>query len=145
MVAAEKYCCCSSFSMKAYVVALIWQDTFNKYPQHMFSWRNEIKNYYMDIPFYRELWYTLIHYVIFHGEIRKTWAIHWLNKKVRFGAMGPLVQSIVSLTSSLVLVVKMLTVLVRTISHSQVFLLKKMCVELLTFFQQKYLIAYMPN
>ena len=36
---------------------------------------------------------------------------------------GPVVQSIVSLTSSLV--VKMLTVLVSTISNSQVFLLKK--------------------
>ena len=38
--------------------------------------------------------------------------------------LGPVVQSIISLTSSLV--VKMLTVLVRTISNSQVFLLKKM-------------------
>ena len=37
--------------------------------------------------------------------------------------LGPVVQSIVSLTSSLV--VKMLTVLVSTISSSQVFLLKK--------------------
>ena len=37
---------------------------------------------------------------------------------------GSVVQSIVSLTSSLV--VKMLTVLVSTISNSQVFLLKKM-------------------
>ena len=36
---------------------------------------------------------------------------------------GPVVQSIVSLTSSLV--VKILTVLVRIISNSQVFLLKK--------------------
>ena len=37
---------------------------------------------------------------------------------------GPVVQSIVSLTS--LLVVKMLTVLINTISNSQVFLLKKM-------------------
>ena len=37
--------------------------------------------------------------------------------------LGPVVQSIVSLTS--LLVVKMLTVLVSTISNSQVFLLKK--------------------
>ena len=37
--------------------------------------------------------------------------------------LGPVIQSIVSLTSSLV--VKMITVLVRTISNSQVFLLKK--------------------
>ena len=36
---------------------------------------------------------------------------------------GPVVQSVVSLTSSLV--VKLLTVLVSTISNSQVFLLKK--------------------
>ena len=37
--------------------------------------------------------------------------------------LGPVVESIVSLTSSLV--VKMLTILVSTISNSQVFLLKK--------------------
>ena len=37
--------------------------------------------------------------------------------------LGPVVQSVVSLTSSLV--VKMLTVLVSTISNLQVFLLKK--------------------
>ena len=37
--------------------------------------------------------------------------------------LGPVVQSIVCLTSSLV--VKMLTVLVSTISNSQLFLLKK--------------------
>ena len=36
---------------------------------------------------------------------------------------GPVIQSIVSLTSSLVL--KILTILVSTISNSQVFLLKK--------------------
>ena len=39
------------------------------------------------------------------------------------GNQGPVVQSVVSLTSSLV--VKLLTVLVSTISNSQVFLLKK--------------------
>ena len=38
--------------------------------------------------------------------------------------LGPVVQSVVSLTSSLM--VKMLTVLVSTISNSQVFLLKKL-------------------
>ena len=37
--------------------------------------------------------------------------------------LGPVVQSVVSLTSSLV--VKIVTVLVSTISNSQVFLLKK--------------------
>ena len=57
-----------------------------------------------------------------------------------FKIQGPVVQSIVCLTSSLV--VKMLTVLVSTISNSQLFLLKK-CEQkkmqkLLTFFQQKY-------
>ena len=51
--------------------------------------------------------------------------------------LGPVVQSAVSLTSWLV--VKMLTVLVSTISNSQVFLLKK-CEKLLTFLQQKYLL-----
>ena len=45
--------------------------------------------------------------------------------------LGPVVQSIVSLTS--LLVIKILTVLVSTISNSQVFLQK-----LLTYFQQKY-------
>ena len=59
-----------------------------------------------------------------------------------FPYLGPVVQSIVSLTSSLV--VKMLTILVSTISNSQVFLLKKkyeqllQMQKLLTFFQQKY-------
>ena len=38
--------------------------------------------------------------------------------------LGPVVQSVISLTSSLV--VKMLTVLVSTISNSQAFLLKKL-------------------
>ena len=58
--------------------------------------------------------------------------------------LDPVVQNIVSLMSSLV--VKMLTVLVSTISNSQIFLLKK-CEELLqmqkllTFFSK---IAYMP-
>ena len=47
-------------------------------------------------------------YICFCGEIRTI--------------LGPVVQSIVSLTSSLV--VKILTVLVSTISNSQVFLLK---------------------
>ena len=51
---------------------------------------------------------------------------------------GPDVQSVVSLTSSLV--VKMLTVLVSTPFNSKVFLLKK---KLLTFFSAK-LLAYMP-
>ena len=52
---------------------------------------------------------------------------------------GPVVQSTVSLTSSLV--VKMLTVLVSIISKSQVFLLQMQ--KLLTFFQQK-ILAYFP-
>ena len=48
---------------------------------------------------------------------------------------GPVVQSIISLTSSLM--VKMLTVIVSTISNLQVFLLKKCEMQkLLTFFQQ---------
>ena len=54
--------------------------------------------------------------------------------------MGPAVQSIVSLTSSLV--VKILTVIVRTISNSQVFLLKK-CEELLQ--MQKLLTFFRKN
>ena len=55
-------------------------------------------------------------------------------------AQGPVVQSIVSLTSSLV--VKMLTVLVSTISNSQVFLLKK-CEKLLQ--MQKLLTFFSKN
>ena len=53
--------------------------------------------------------------------------------------LDPVVQSIFSLTSSLV--VKMLTVLVSSISNSQVFLLKKKNVSSKSshfFFQQKY-------
>ena len=57
-------------------------------------------------------------------------------------SLGPVVQSIISLKSSLV--VKMLTVLVSTISNSQIFLLKNVSSfckckmqKLLTFFQQK--------
>ena len=42
---------------------------------------------------------------------------------VSLTSQGPVVQSIISLTSSLV--IKMLTVLVSTVSNSQVFLLKK--------------------
>ena len=54
---------------------------------------------------------------------------------------GPVVQSIISLTSSLV--VKMLTVLISSISKSQILLLKKykwllQMQKLLTFFQHKY-------
>ena len=59
--------------------------------------------------------------------------------------VGPVVQSIVSLTSSFV--VKMLTALVSTISNSQVFLLKTekllQVQKLLTLFQKKKL-AYIP-
>ena len=45
------------------------------------------------------------------------------HKIVKKKKQGPVVQSVVSLTSSLV--VKVLAVLVNTISNSQVFLLKK--------------------
>ena len=50
---------------------------------------------------------------------------HWilLNVSMESKGLGPVVQSIVSLTSSLV--IKMLTVLVNTVSYSQVFLLNK--------------------
>ena len=46
----------------------------------------------------------------------------WINV---FEILGPVVQSIISLRSSLV--AKILTVLVSSISNSQVFLLKKKC------------------
>ena len=74
----------------------------------------------------------------------------WLSK-VEFRLehselQGPVVQSIVSLTTSLV--IKTVTVLVNTISNSQVFLLKKweqllQMQKLLTFFSAK-IIASMP-
>ena len=54
--------------------------------------------------------------------------------------MGPVVQSVVSLTSSLV--VKMLTVIISTISNSQVLLLKKMWVAFANFSAK--ILAYMP-
>ena len=61
--------------------------------------------------------------------------------------LGPVVQSIVSLTSSLV--VKILTVLVSAISNSQVFLLKKcewplQMQKLLTGIFSAKILAYMP-
>ena len=57
---------------------------------------------------------------------------------------GPVVQSLVSLTSSLL--VKMLTAPVSTEYNSQVFLLKKCEMQkLLTFFQQKYRVYAILN
>ena len=56
--------------------------------------------------------------LIFYYEYTKQDMIRYSRR-----AQGPVVQSIVSLTSPLV--VKILTVLVGTISNSQVFLLKK--------------------
>ena len=63
---------------------------------------------------------------------------------MRMDNLGPVVQSIVSLTSSLV--VKILTVLVCTISNSPVFLLKKnvcSCKRYSHFFSAK-ILWYMP-
>ena len=75
------------------------------------------------------------HNIYFHGEIRKIYCGYphlsvavncidsqGLHHQCIFVDQGPVVQSIVSLTSSLV--VKILTVLVST-SNSQLFLLKK--------------------
>ena len=59
----------------------------------------------------------------FKEEIKKNKKSIYLYTNYRAGCLGPVVQNIVSLTSSLV--VKMLTVLVSTIPDSQVFLLKK--------------------
>ena len=67
---------------------------------------------------------------------------HKYNKDDKgFIYLGPVIQSIISLTSSLM--VKMLTILVSTISKSHVFLLKKcekllQMQKLLTFSQQIY-------
>ena len=68
-------------------------------------------------------------------KLKKTPPICKRNKN-----LGPVVQSIVSLTS--LLVVKIITVLVSTISNSQLFLLKNcdyflQLKKLFTFFQQK--------
>ena len=64
---------------------------------------------------------------IFHDFVRVSFSFFFVL--VLFSKLssyqGPLVQNIVSLTSSLV--VKILIVLVSTISNSQVFLLKKKC------------------
>ena len=68
-------------------------------------------------------------------DFHQTWHVHSY-----FGDLGPVIQSIVSLTSSLV--VKMLTVIVCTISNSYVLLLKKNVSSLNAkathIFQQKY-------
>ena len=71
--------------------------------------------------------------------MKQNWCLDY-KVKAKEKHQGPAVQNIVSLTSSLV--VKMLTVLVSTISNSHVFLLKKceyllQMLKLLTFFQQK--------
>ena len=60
--------------------------------------------------------FLMIRLISFCGEIRKSINTFWLKK------LGSVVQSVVSLTS--LLVVKTLTDLVSTISNSQVFLLK---------------------
>ena len=54
------------------------------------------------------------------GEVKKDINTFWLQKAPY---LGPVVQSVASLTS--LLVVKILTVLLSIISNSQVFLLKK--------------------
>ena len=99
-----------------YVVILI-RSASNEYPQHMFLWRSK-KNTFL-IP-------TLIwSYVTAPGQAEY---------------LGPVVQSIVSLMN--LLVVKMLTDLVSTISNSQVFFAEKMWANAKAthiFFQQKYL------
>ena len=76
-------------------------------------------------------------YIIFLISAQK----HRLIRKLILRNLGPVVQSIVSLTSSLV--VKMLTVLVSIISNSQIFLVKK-CEYLLqiTFFFTKNISVY---
>ena len=58
-----------------------------------------------------------------HGMFGSICPILWVNTTEHFLHLGPVVQSDVRLTSSLV--VKLLTVLVSTISNSHVFLLKK--------------------
>ena len=72
------------------------------------------------------------------AAMQTDWSLHWVQmseSNTCFDTdLGPVVQSIVSLTSALV--VKMLTALLSTISNPQVFLLKMQ--KLLTFFQQKY-------
>ena len=78
-----------------------------------------------------------------HSSFTMTVSDIWSSVNV---LQGPVVQSIFSLTS--LLVVKMLTVLVSKIPDSQLFLLKKMWIafafaKLLTFFSAK-ILAYMP-
>ena len=82
---------------------------------HMFSGRNKKKNVHL-IPILAGAMHV---YLDMNSNIKTVpYDVH--PEKIQ----GPVVQSIVSLTSSLV--VKMLTVLVSKISYSQVFLLKKM-------------------
>ena len=78
----------------------------NEYPEHtcifLLRSKKNINNFWWKKAFYLELWQK--------------------NTQKNYN-QGPVVQSIVSLMS--LLVVKMLTVLVSTVSNSQVFLLKK--------------------
>ena len=77
------------------------------------------------------------------GEL-KIGRVHFFYVELYHNYLGPVVQSTISLTSSLV--VKMLTVLVSTIFNSHVFLPKKcekLLQKLLTFFSTK-ILAYLP-
>ena len=104
------------FPEKMYVVSTHFSNeypqcgTSNEYPQCKFLRRNKKKIF---------IWIPLISGAV-HCVVYALGILMPPKKKI---CLGPVFQSIVSLTS--LVVAKMLTVLVRRISNSQVFLLKK--------------------
>ena len=85
-----------------------------------------------------------IHNIHFYGEIRKNypWIITKYSTEANLICQGPVVQRVVSLTS--LLMVKMLTVLVSTISNSLVFFAEKMWFAKATHIFSAKILVYMP-
>ena len=101
------------------------RDAYKEYPQHLLFGRNKKNLNTFWLKKKKCLIWRYEYFVIIISQQQK---ISWAKEKVSWPHVeskiqGPVVQSVVSLTSSLV--VKMLTVLVSTIPNSQVFLLKK--------------------
>ena len=96
----------------------------NEYPQHMFfsSNKKNIATFWLKK---RALSKAMLEddMVNFHWTCHSCTAMFPSLQTISETLQGPVVQSIVSLTSSLVM--KMLTILVSTISNPQVFLLNK--------------------
>ena len=94
------------------------------YSQHA-RWKIQQKTFWFCFSFFPQETSSVIPCKLFSKETICRKVNTYFLGKIRKKYQGPVVQSIVSLTSSLM--VKILTVLVSTIANSQVFLLKKKC------------------